>query len=179
MNNIRGYDFILKFSFKEVNRFESSFSRCPKKKGSSLVCSDDLSFEIDYLDWHNNEISLQKITEKGESKIKSLKCLSSEFDVISVKKGGKILDLVKIINGYISNIRTENEFIYICCMIDDKKLNAGIFSKFEMKAGCSVGCKISDKHNHLMKNEDDVISIPVNFNEGGGIDKNEIEFLLN
>jgi hypothetical protein len=160
MTNILGYgvpaDFILKFSFKKLNKFENSFSRCPKFQEGKLPCVDNLSFEIDYLDGNKNKINLNKVTELGEAGIKSMKDSVNEFDFIAVKKSDKNLTAIKIKNGYIVNILIEKGFIYIACMIDNKKVETSLV--------------LQDK---IIK-----ISPNTKFNKGGGIDKNEINIEL-
>ena len=45
MTNILGYgvpaDFVLKFPFKTLNKFENSFSRCPKFQKGKSCCADN------------------------------------------------------------------------------------------------------------------------------------------
>ena len=104
MTNILGYgvpaDFVLKFPFKTLNKFENSFSRCPKFQKGKSCCADNLSFEIDYLDKNKNKINLNKVTELGEEGIKSMKDSVNEFDFIAVKQSDKNLTAIKIKNGY-------------------------------------------------------------------------------
>ena len=80
----------------------------------------------------------------------------NEFDFIAVKQSDKNLTAIKIKNGYIVNILIQEGFIYIACMIDNKKVETSL--------------ELQDK---IIK-----ISPNTKFNKGGGIDKNEINIEL-